>query len=61
MMEIFVIGMTAMEFALFAFAFLPAVAIVGYGLAWFSRKTINAAGEAADRLMLGTKPEEQAK
>lgn len=60
-MEKFVIGMTATEFALFAFAFLPIVAIVGYGLAWSARKTVNAAGEAADRMMLGIKPEEQPK
>lgn len=60
-MEKFVIGMADVEFAVFAFAFLPIVVIVGYGLAWFSRRTINAAGEAADRLMLGLKPEEQSR
>ena len=51
--------MEAIEFALFCAAFLPISVAAGYGLGWASRRCIENAGKAADRMLLGLNREDQ--
>ncbi len=51
--------MEAIEFAIFAAAFLPISVAVGYGLGWASRRCIEKAGQAADRMLLGLERKDQ--